>query len=89
MNDYETAKLLVQSFADSIPKSQIPTLFPTLDITNRLLVQQQLRLLVLKQLLTSKHKQYFLALTDRQFAVLLKLTPKAYQAIKSQILELL
>ncbi len=90
MNDYDTAKLLVQSYADAIPKSQIPSLFPSLDITNRLLIQQQLRLLVLKQLLSSKHKSFFLALTDRQFATLLKLTPKAYsQTLKSTILELL
>lgn len=79
MDNYETAKLLISAYTEAISTKDIPNLLPTVDITNRLLVQQHLRLLVLQEFLQSKHKVYFQNLDDRQFAVLLKLSPKAYK----------
>lgn len=79
MDNYETAKLLISAYTEAISTKDIPNLLPTVDITNRLLVQQHLRLLVLQEFLQSKHKVYFQNLDDRQFSVLLKLSPKAYK----------
>ena len=86
MDNYETAKLLVSAYTDAITGKHILDILPDIDITNRLLVQQQLRLHVLKQLLQSKHQTYFLALSDRQFATLLKLTPKTYKSLHKDII---
>lgn len=79
MDNYETAKLLISAYTEAISVKDIPKLLPTIDITNRLLVQQHLRLLILQEFLQSKHNIYFQDLNDRQFATLLKLTPKAYK----------
>lgn len=90
MDNYETAKLLISAYTEAISTKDIPKLLPSVDITNKQLVQQQLRLLVLQEFLQSKHKVYFQDLDDRQFSVLLKLTPKAYKdTYKSTIVKYL
>lgn len=74
-NNYDTAKLLVTSFVDAIPRETIATLLPShVDIANRTAVRKALRLLVVIRLLSSRYNIYFVDLTAKQVASLLGIT---------------
>lgn len=74
-NNYDTAKLLVTSFVDAIPRETIATLLPAhVDIANRTAVRKALRLLVVIRLLSSRYNIYFVDLTAKQVASLLGIT---------------
>ena len=74
-NNYDTAKLLVTSFVDAIPRDSISSLLPShIDITNYKAVRKALRLLVVTKLLSSRYNIYFVDLTPKQVASLLGIT---------------
>lgn len=74
-NNYDTAKLLVTSFVDAIPRDSLIELLPThIDITNYKAVKKALRLLVVTRLLQSRYSIYFVDLTPKQVASILGIT---------------
>jgi hypothetical protein len=74
-NNYDTAKLLVTSFVDAIPRETLSELLPShIDLTNYKAVKKALRLLVVTKLLSSRYNIYFVDLTAKQVASLLGIT---------------
>ena len=77
-DNYEVAKLLTTSYIAAMTPNRIKEILPsTIDITNRKVVQRFLRLEVIKELLSTAHKQWFKDLTIQQVARLLDV-PKHY-----------
>ena len=77
-DNYEVAKLLTTSYVAAMTTNRIKEILPsTIDITNRKVVQRFLRLEVIKELLSTAHKQWFKDLTIQQVARLLDV-PKHY-----------
>ena len=77
-DNYEVAKLLTTSYVAAMTPNRIKEILPpTIDITNRKAVQRFLRSEVIKELLSTAHKQWFKDLTIQQVSRLLDV-PKHY-----------